>query len=242
MPDRRHLLGAGLVAVGTFILGQRIGRSDELGVLLRTWWPLGLVAFGLVSLVRLVERPFAWAFVGPLAIIAGGTVVLLHSHDRINPAIYPLLWPTGLVLAGLWIALAGVAWQRSSPSVDVEFTRFVWLGGEHIVRRPGPFKHAALVVLFGAVKLDLRAAVLAGVSIDVTALFGTVEILLPDHADVDERRVFVLGRGKLEHTTLEPLGAQVTINVLGLVGDVTVTRTSLWVPSRESSTPTPRSD
>jgi hypothetical protein len=104
------------------------------------------------------------------------------------------------------------------------------------VRRPGPLVHGVITVLLGAVKLDIRAVDLAQESaIDVWAVFGAVEVLVADSADVEERRAFVLGRGRLQYTTLPPQGAKLTVNVLGLFGDVTVTRTSLWVPSREAS-------
>jgi hypothetical protein len=237
MPGRRTLFGLGLFAVGTFVLGQRIGSNAELGALLREWWPLAVVAFGLVNLIRMVGRPWAWAVATPLGVIAIGAILLLHDQGHIDPDIYPLLWPSALVLAGLWVALAGADWSSSSPTTALEFRRFVWLRGERIVRRPGPLAQGTIMVLLGAVKLDLRAVDLAQqCTIDVWIIFGAVEVLVADRADVEQRRAFVLGRGKLQYTTLPPQDAELTVNVLGLFGDVTVTRTSLWVTSREAST------
>lgn len=235
MPGRRTL-SLILVAVGTFVLGKRIERSAELGALLWDWWPLAVIGLGLANLIRMIGRPWAWAVAGPLMLIMTGTLLLLHDHGHINPAVYPLLWPSALVLAGLWVALAGTDRSTSSPSMAPEFRRFVWLRGEQIARRPGPLVHGVITVLLGMARLDLRAVDLAQEStIDVWVIFGGVEVLVADRADVEERRAFVFGRGKLHYTTLPPQGAQLTVNVLGLFGDVMVTRTSLWVPSREAS-------
>jgi hypothetical protein len=238
MSGRRTFLGLVILALGMFLLGQRLARDAELMMLVRTWWPLGLVALGLTNVIRLVDRPWAWALVGPLAIMVLGIVVLLHNLDRISPKLWSLLWPLILVLVGLWIALVGIRWQRSSPSVDPTFRRLIWLGGERIIRGPGPFEHAALTVLLGAAKLDLRAATLAGATIDVFVFLGTVQVLVPHGKDIDERRAFVLRHDRLHFTALLPQGADLTINILGLLGDVTVTRSSLWVPSREVTAPT----
>jgi hypothetical protein len=48
-------LGAGLVAVGVLWTLSNIGRLDLLSTL-RTWWPLLLVAWGVLELVDLVLR------------------------------------------------------------------------------------------------------------------------------------------------------------------------------------------
>lgn len=241
MPGRRTLFGLALLAAGVFVLAQRLSRDAELMALVRTWWPIAVIALGLANLIRLVERPWAWAFAGPLALVGAGSFMLLRNLDRINPKALSLLWPMALILAGIWIALAGASWRNGSPSVDATFSRFIWLRGDTIIRSPGRFEHARLTVLAGAAKLDLRAATLAGAKLDVLILLGTIHALVPDTTDVDERRAFVLGRRKLHYTSLPPPGAELTINILGLFGDVTVTRTSLWVPPREATAPAPTS-
>jgi hypothetical protein len=238
MSGRHRFFGLVILAVGMFLLGQRLGRDAELIMLIRTWWPLGLVALGLTNVIRLIDRPWAWALIGPLAIIVVGMVVLLRNLDRISPKLWSLLWPLMLVTVGLWIALAGIHWHRGSPSVDPTFRRFIWFGGERIIRGPGPFDHATLTVLFGAAKLDLRAATLAEATIDVFVFLGTVHVLVPDGKDIEERRAFVLRHDRLHFTTVLPRGADLTINILGLLGDVTVTRSSLWVPTRQMTAPT----
>jgi hypothetical protein len=237
----RTLLGLAVLAVGIFVLSQRLGRDPELMALVHTWWPIALMVLGLANLIRLVQRPWAWAFAGPLGLVGAGSLLLLHNHDRINPKALSLLWPIALILAGVWIALAGASWHKGSPSVDATFSRFIWLRGDTIIRSPGRFEHATLMVLVGAAKLDLRAATLAGAKLDVLILLGAIHVLVPDTTDVNERRAFVLGQRKLHYTSLPPPGAELTINILGLFGDVTVTRTSLWVPPREVVGPAPNS-
>jgi hypothetical protein len=233
----RTLLGLAVFAVGVFVLGRRLGGDVELMGLVRTWWPLAVIVVGLANLIRLVEPPWAWAFIGPLTLVGAATLILLRNLDRISPKASSLLWPAVLILAGVWIALGKTSWHDGSSSVEPAFSRFVLLRGARVVRLPGQFEHATLVVLLGAAELDLRASTLAGATIDVLALLGTVHVLVPDTTDVDERRTFVLGRGRLRYTSLPPQGAELTINILGFLGDVTVTRTSLWVPARELTDP-----
>jgi hypothetical protein len=236
----RTLIGLALLAAGMYLLGQRLAREADIGALVSSWWPLIIITLGLANLVRLVERPWVWALIGPFILIGVGAVLLLYRLDRVSPKVSSLLWPLALVLLGLWIVLAGAQWHEGSPSSDPTFRRRILLRGEQIVRLPGPFGHAAVTVLFGAAKLDLRAATFnKRATINVLTVFGTVHVLVPDETDVDERRAFVLGRGTLRYTTLPPQGAKLTINILGLMGDVLVTRTTLWVPPQETTATPP---
>jgi hypothetical protein len=48
-------LGLGLVALGVLWTLSNLGRLDMLDVL-RTWWPLALVAWGVLELAELLAR------------------------------------------------------------------------------------------------------------------------------------------------------------------------------------------
>jgi hypothetical protein len=241
MSGKRIVAGLLLVAAGMYLLGERIGESAELLRLLRTWWPVLLVALGLINLARLIERPWAWAFIGPSLIIATGSLLLLYNLDKLDTQLYRELWPTVLVTLGTWVAVAGADWTGRSDS-DGEVRRLVWLRGDHIAVGAGPFIRATITVLFGAVRLDLREAQLRegdpGAFVDINALFGTVEILILEGVDIEERRAFVIGRGRLRTLSIPPLGADLTVSTLGLFADVVVRPMSRWAaPHRGDEVP-----
>ena len=67
-------------------------------------------------------------------------------------------------------------------------------GGERRISAPD-FTHAELTAIFGGFKLDLRKATMKGSSavIDATAIFGGVEIVVPETWNVIVRGVGIFG-------------------------------------------------
>jgi hypothetical protein len=232
MPARRILVGLAAVTVGLAILLDRTGGVGQLLSDLSRWWPLVLVAFGLANLIRLVHRP--WGVIGPLIAISAGIVLLLITFDYLNRRDYPLIWPAVLVLVGYGIALAGVDWSDRRLPDENEMRQFVWLRGKRVVSRATNFWRADITVLFGSFELDLRHADLyRKVTVNVNAVFGTVEVIVPPGVTVHQRRPFVLSLAGVEAGVPPPRTARLTVNLLALFGTATVA---------EATTKEPRED
>lgn len=167
-------------------------------------WPLLLVAAGFVRL----GQPSSYSrVVGGLLIGAGALLELAEFH--VIPYSVRQLWPLGVIAVGLFLL-----WQNlqprpetAEPDAGVEdrfsgkdprwstthhFTMFG--GGERRISEPD-FTHAELTAIFGGYKLDLRKSTMGGASavIDATAIFGGMEIVVPDTWNVVVRGVGIFG-------------------------------------------------
>jgi hypothetical protein len=174
----RLLLGAVVVAIGTLFLLDSAGVVDA-GDALERWWPLPLVAAGLLTFA---ERPPA---VGRgLVLTAVGAVLLLFTTDVLGDDAWAYVWPAAIVVAGLAILSR---WRgRAVPSTpgtetdDVIRTTAVF-GGPELVSTSQAFRGAYLTAVFGGAKLDLRGARPApgGAAVNATVAFGGVELIVP---------------------------------------------------------------
>jgi hypothetical protein len=226
MSARQITIGFGLAAYGALVLVDRTGGSGRTLALLDRWWPLGLVAVGLIGLLRLLEHPGS-PLPPLLLIVAGQLLLLFRSHIDVRP-VYSLLWPAALMLLGLVVALTA---GRPAVHRDLtnQFRQVVWRRTWHVGGSTDAFRHGEVTVLFSRFELDLREATLAfdGATIEVTAIFGHVRILVPDGWKVLELRPFILGREGLKTEDPPPTRGQPTdktvlsIRVLGFFGDTT---------------------
>jgi hypothetical protein len=214
MSARRVLAGLIAVAVGTAVLLDRLGGTDPIVARLRTWWPLGLVVFGISRLIGLAQRP--WSVLGPLAVIAGGLGLLLFTFGVVSWEAYPLIWPWAVVLGGFVLALAGADWEEQRLPHQNELRQFVWLRGKRVVSKAPQFWRADVTVLFGTFELDLRAACLHEPAVvNVNAIFGSVDVIAPPGMKVRQRRPFLLDRVGVHTAVPETINDGLTINLLG---------------------------
>jgi hypothetical protein len=223
MSDARIFTGLAVTTLGVAaLLDRAVSGSNALQVLGR-WWPLSLVALGLVNLFRLIES--RWALAGPLLAVLIGTVLLLHTITGEGiKQLYALLWPTMFVLLGLWIAMAGAGRGHHSLVPSDEIRDVVWFRGQYL-RNSVPFRRASITVLFGALDLDLRQSRLEPTTaMNLNILCGTVQVLVAKSVRYEILRPFVLrargmGHDQLDTSTEPP---HLRIHALALFGDVSV--------------------
>jgi hypothetical protein len=235
MPSRRIFLGLLAVAVGTAVFIDRIEIRGGIADVARKWWPLLLIALGLKNLVRLLERP--WMVIGPLGAILVGATLLLITLDHFDRPLYPLVWPAALILGGASLALAGA--DRMEPTLErrPELRQFVFLRGKRIVSKTDSFWRADVTVLFGSFELDLGYVRLhPRASVNVNAIFGSVDIVVNADVAVWERRPFVLSSRGLRPRGIPPKEAvRLTVSVLGFFGDAAIRRAVQFVPRPPAS-------
>lgn len=166
------------VWIGLVILALGVlGVLDATGTLESTetverWWPAAIVGAGLIAMVA--QRRIS---LGPVFIAAIGVALLAEttdwaSEDVVGPAI--------LVVIGLAV-LIGATKRGRTWSLGAEGSRPVAIfGGSEIKDRSEHFTHGEATALFGGATLDLREAHFEDrATVDATAIFGGVDVLVP---------------------------------------------------------------
>ncbi len=171
-PTGQVLLGVLVVAVGVALLLDRTGVVDlDPGALASTWWPLVVIALGVVSALVV---PRAWF--GPAVVTAVGAILLLERLDVVEPGVWSALWPLAVVAVGLGILL-----RAGSAGGDADHvTSFAFWWGAEPRTRSQRFTGASLTAIMGGISLDLREADVVGTArIDVFVFWGGVDIRVP---------------------------------------------------------------
>jgi len=182
-------------------------------------WPLIFVAIGLA---KLTETAGAWRDARPWAWIVGGITLLGATFDWFDPW---RAWPLVLVVIG--VALVRGAHRSRVPdgaAGEHGVSGVAFMGG---VRRShaGPgFRGGSLVALLGACTVDLRQASFEpdSVTIDVLAVWGGIEIRVPQEWRVSSQAVAILGGIEDKTSGAGAGGKRLVISGLALMGGVEI--------------------
>jgi hypothetical protein len=183
------LIGVLIIAAGAILLGGNLGLIDSHYVF-RNFGPVVLFMLGAVMLAR---RRHDQVLLG-LILMFVGAWGFATQQQWIKIHFWAVIGPLMLVLAG-----GSVVWRafnRPSPegAGDAYIRTFAVFSGAEL-RPTVPFEGADLTAVMGGVKLDLSNAPMAKDTavIDVFALMGGSEILVPRDWDVTVRVVSLMG-------------------------------------------------
>lgn len=186
----RLLLGLTIVALGVLYLLDAAGVLDARKAI-DQWWPALLVAAGLLTLA---ERPPS---VVRGSILTGlGAGLLLFTTDLVKGNAWDYLWPTLLILVGMAIVARWTGRTIAPGATDEDVIRSTAVfGGPKLASTAQSFHGAWLTAIFGGITLDLRDARPApdGASINATAAFGGIDILVPKGWRISVRSTPIFG-------------------------------------------------
>jgi predicted membrane protein len=183
-----HRFGIGilLISIGLFILLANLGVL-ELGAFVSRWWPLLIVLVGLWKLVVWGAQSLGSA----LLLIIIGILCLLATLDVISWGNIFRLWPVLLIAIGAWVLLRPSRHFSEKLRVtegEDEDVLDAWalFGGAERQVTSGQFKGGKATALFGGIDIDLRQSGLAEgeYSLDLTVLFGGIDVWVPEDWDV----------------------------------------------------------
>jgi predicted membrane protein len=202
---RRHHSGLSHLIVGLAIVAVGVGLLlDNMGIYsigsIWQYWPVILIALGLS---KVMDSPVGGAKLwgGFLFLIGCG---FLADNLHLIHFSFAIIWPLLIIYFGamiLWKNLApGTGWACWNPDTggrdansDFNYTAIFGGGKRRIESKT--FRGGSAVAIFGGYNIDLRDAGMAAESatIDVNALFGGIDIRVPDTWLVEMRATAIFG-------------------------------------------------
>ena len=220
------MLGGFIVLAGVFLLLDNMGivRVDHIW----RYWPVFLIGLGLS---RILSSSGIQSKVWGAAVVGGGVLFLLDNLGLFYLN-FNLVWPVAVIgfgLSMLWRAVGrpGPAEQcgvTTKPDVNLVG---IFSGGRRRIDSQ-EFRGCDVFTLCGGFEIDLRNATLANgkAVIDINAIFGGVEVRVPETWSVLMKGVGIFGG--FEDKTMPPkagetvAGPELTVTGAAIFGGASV--------------------
>lgn len=203
--------GIALLAVGVVIALKALGVTDE-SLWFDGWWTLFILVPSFIGLVT--ERDKTGSIIG----LCVGVMLLLGAQDIIDfSLVWKLIVPVIIIIIALKLIFKGIfsgkaekVWKHcDDPSVFAVFS------GNDMDFTGKVFDGARLNAIFGGIQCDLRNAIIdQDCEIQICAIFGGVDILLPSNVmvNIDSTSVF----GDISDKRIVASTSGVTVHIKGL--------------------------
>ena len=182
----RMIWGIVLIAVGVLFALNALNITN-IDVFFDGWWTLFIIVPCIVGLFT--EREKTGNVIG----IAVGVCLLLGCQDVLDfSVLWKLLVPAVIVVIGLKMVLTGLFGSKANEMIakmkesgkDPK-AGCATFSGCNMNYDGEVFEGAELTAVFGGVKCDLRNAIIdKDCAIGASAIFGGIDILVPDHVNV----------------------------------------------------------
>lgn len=186
---KKVLWGIVIIAAGV-LLAMHICNALPFDLFFDGFWTLFIIVPCLISLMTDGNKA------GSLIGIAIGVILLLCTQDIIN---WKLTLPIIIIIIGIDVVFKGLFGQgvkktASSRSKSTSDGGCAVFSGDELNFDGRFFDGTTLVAVFGGVECDLRNALIEhDCVIETTAIFGGVDIFLPDNVNVQVSSVSVFG-------------------------------------------------
>lgn len=192
--------GIVLIAFGIIFGGNSLGLFN-IDVFFDGWWTLFIIVPGIVSLITDDNK------LGSVISIAIGVIFLLAARNVFD---YDVAWKAAvaliLIFAGLTLVFHNIFRKKINREIEKEISKLsedkedefesivaIFSGNERTYNNE-EFTGAATVAVFGGADLDLRnAEIKQDVVIKAVAVFGGVDITVPEDAKVKIKSGFAFG-------------------------------------------------
>ncbi len=195
MKNYKSLLwGLVLIAIGVIIGINSLGIA-KVDLFFDGWWTLFIIIPCFIGLF--IDQEKTGSIIGILI----GVVLLLGCQDVIAfDIIWKLITPAILIIIGLSIIIKSslnkntndkIKELNETKSKDGYFSAF---SGQDIKIDKEEFKGTDVNAVFGGIKLDLRKAIIKkDIVINASAIFGGVDILVPENIKVKVKSTSIFG-------------------------------------------------
>lgn len=218
MKLNKILWGIAFLAVGVILATNAMGITDW-NLLFDGWWTLFIIVPSAIGV--LTERDK----LGNLFGVGIGVVLLLCCRDVLSfDLFWKLLAPAVVLFIGVKLLLGGF-FEKRRDTVQIKTGKLpvgcALFSGNEMNYDGMEFEGAALTAIFGGVECDLSKAIIPhDCEIRVTAVFGGVDIRVPEGVRIQSDTVSIFGG--LEDKTSSGDGVTVYIKGICLFGGVDI--------------------
>lgn len=215
--------GIVLVAAGT-LFALNASNITNIDIFFDGWWTLFIIVPCAVGLFT--EREKTGNIIG----LAIGVFLLLCCQDILNfGMLWKLLVPAIIVIIGLKMVFTGLFGNKANEIIskmkangDEPKVGCATFSGCNLNYDGEVFEGAELTATFGGVKCDLRNAIIEkDCAIQVSAIFGGIDILVPDNINVRVSSNSIFG-GVSNKTAVHPNAPTIYISGTCMFGGVEI--------------------
>lgn len=194
--NRRTIYGVLILAVGVLALAGSLGYIEINGGLWFTFWPVILIAIGLVNLL---DEPKNYFFSGVMLLL-GGVFLARNLGVELFQGLdfWGIFWPLVIIAVGLQLMTSRgrrsvFGHKQTVSGDDLDIVR-IFSGGDVSVESQD-FTGGDVVTIFGGADVDLRNAQIKGkpAKIDMVTIFGGANIIVPKDWKVKVTGVPIFG-------------------------------------------------
>ena len=221
-PTVQMIFGLMIVALGVIFTLDNLEIIDARDYI--RFWPAGLVAIGMLKLWQASRDGHGWF--GGLVFVGIGAWMLIEQVVYITVDVRDLM-PLFLVFIGgymVWRGFGGPRRERTSDGHS-SFSGLAIMGGVSRRSNSQTFRGADLTAVMGGCEIDLRQASIAPGTeavIDVFALWGGIEIKVPDDWTVVTRVTPLMGGVEDKTRVPQNTDKRLVINGFVVMGGVVV--------------------
>ena len=194
--------GLVLIAAGVILGGNALGWFN-VNLFFNGWWTLFIIVPCTINLITDKNR------LGPLIGLLVGVALLLACQNVFS---FDIMWKLVLPIVIILIGLSLICKNLFSHKFN-----------EKITELNKEFKGKNLSAVFGSVILDLRKAKIKDdVLINASAIFGSVEILVPDNIAVETKSNSIFGAVTNKKAESSKKGHTLYVNGMSLFGGIEI--------------------
>lgn len=187
--------GVILVAIG-LIAGCNVLGIADINIFFDGWWTLFIIIPCLVGLITDNDKTD-----NLIGLIIGGGLLLICQDVLSFELVWKLLLPIILVIIGLSMIFKNTISSKVAKEIkklnkenDKNNNYCAIFSGEKVNFDGQQFEGAEINAIFGGVKMDLRSAnITSDVVISACAVFGGVDIFVPENVEVRVKSTSIFG-------------------------------------------------
>ena len=217
------LWGIVLIAAGV-IWALNEFNITNINVFFDGWWTLFIIIPCAIGLFNDSDKT------GNIIGIVIGVLLLLGARNIISfEILWKLLLPIIIVVIGLKLIISGVCGNKANEIMtsikkkgNTPKNGFALFSGQDLKFENEVFEGAELTAVFGGIECDLRGAVIEqDCAISVCAVFGGIDIIVPDNVNVKISATSIFGGASNKKSNRKDLPT-VYVNGLCMFGGVEI--------------------